>query len=128
MTCHAEIPSLAPSADRFLESVLVAPPGVPHKRSQGFGEGARQFPSNTCAKIDWRTTAGDLFRILYAIGHFGALGFGVAMVSLFLVNPHRLVPVRVLWLMPLVFGSWWLASDVGQVLSDNRLAPLHAPE
>src|SRR5690606_9066370 len=46
--------------------------------------------------------AGWLFRSLSAINHFGALTFGVAMAALFLIYPRRLVPVRTLWLAPVV--------------------------
>ncbi len=52
---------------------------------------------------------GGLFRLLSAINHFGTLGFGVAMIALFLVYPRRIAPAAALGLLPLVSGAWWLA-------------------
>jgi signal transduction histidine kinase len=49
----------------------------------------------------------NLFALLAAIHHLGALGFGGALVALFLVYPARLVPLRWLWPIPLVVLGWW---------------------
>ncbi len=55
---------------------------------------------------------GELFRALSAANHGGALLFGVAMIALLLSYPRRLVRPRHLWLLPLVFGIWWLADTL----------------
>jgi len=49
----------------------------------------------------------NLFALLAAINHLGALGFGGALVALFLVYPARLVPPRWLWPIPLAVLGWW---------------------
>ena len=74
----------------------------------GFGLLVMIFPA---AIYSTRELALDplLFRWLSAIDHFGALGFGVAMVALFYVYPRRLVPLRMLLVLPCVFGAWWVA-------------------
>jgi len=59
---------------------------------------------------------GSQFRILSALNHAGSLGFGMAMISLFLIYPRRLVPLPALWIVPAVFAPW-LAADI------LRLAP-----
>lgn len=59
---------------------------------------------------------GDTFRLLSAFNHIGSLGFGMAMISLFLIYPSRLVPLKTLWIVPAVFVPW-LATDL------LRLAP-----
>ncbi len=55
---------------------------------------------------------GGLFRALSAINHLGALSFGAGMIALFLVYPRRLVPLKALWILPAVFGSWWLCDTL----------------
>jgi len=50
---------------------------------------------------------GTHFHGLMAINHLGTFGFGLAMAALFLVYPKRLVPLRVLWLLPLAFCMIW---------------------
>lgn len=57
----------------------------------------------------------QLFRWLSAIDHFGALGFGVAMVALFYIYPRRLVPAKALLVLPTVFGAWWVADTAWAV-------------
>lgn len=59
---------------------------------------------------------GGLLRALSALNHLGALGFGCAMLVLFLYYPRRLVRLGTLWLIPALFGAW-LLSDI------LRLAP-----
>lgn len=54
---------------------------------------------------------GELFRVLSALNHVGALGFGMAMIAMFLCYPRRLVPLRALWIVPAVFVPW-LAADI----------------
>lgn len=58
---------------------------------------------------------GGLFRVLSALNHTGSLGFGMAMIALFLVYPHRLVPLRALWIIPAIFVPW-LAADILQLM------------
>lgn len=62
---------------------------------------------------------GGTFRLLSAINHIGSLGFGMAMIALFLIYPRQLVPLKALWIVPAVFVPW-LAADV------LRLAPTQA--
>jgi fluoride ion exporter CrcB/FEX len=54
---------------------------------------------------------GSSFRVLSALNHAGSLGFGMAMIALFLVYPRRLVPLRALWIVPAIFVPW-LAADI----------------
>lgn len=63
---------------------------------------------------------GSLFRVLAALNHIGALGFGAAMISLFLMYPRRLVPPRVLWI-PLILTTAILAVDILRVQDDQTL-------
>lgn len=63
---------------------------------------------------------GGLFRILSAINHLGAMGFGVAMIGLFLVYPRRLAPNWVLGLIGSAF-SVWLALDIAHVVPNVQL-------
>ena len=63
---------------------------------------------------------GGLFRVLAAFNHIGALGFGAAMISLFLIYPRRLVSPRVLWI-PLVVTIVILAADILRVQDDQAL-------
>ena len=68
----------------------------------------------------------DLFRTLTAINHLGTLIFGVAMLSLFLVYPRRLVSNRLLWLLSLVFGGIWIL-DTFQIVFPGPAEALHLP-
>lgn len=52
---------------------------------------------------------GEWFRLLSSLNHFGALSFGCGLVALFLCYPRRLLPLRYLLALPLLFGGWWLA-------------------
>src|SRR5690606_25199642 len=63
---------------------------------------------------------------LSAINHFGALVFGVAMVALFLTYPRRLLPVRALWLLPVVYGTIW-AMDTGWIGFPGPAEGYHLP-
>ena len=63
---------------------------------------------------------GALFRALSALNHIGALGFGAAMISLFLVYPRRLVQPRVLWI-PLAVTEAILAADILRLQDDQTL-------
>ena len=69
---------------------------------------------------------GGLFHALSAINHFGALVFGVAMVALFLTYPRRLVSVRALWLLPVVYGTIW-AMDTGWIGFPGPAEGYHLP-
>lgn len=53
--------------------------------------------------------AGGWFRGLSAMNHLGASAFGAGMIALFLVYPRRLVRSGWLWVLPVVFGGWWVA-------------------
>ena len=53
---------------------------------------------------------GAVFRLLAALNGFGALGFGAAMICLFLIYPRRLAPTWVLWLVCAVMALWSLAN------------------
>lgn len=63
---------------------------------------------------------GTLFRVLGALNHIGALGFGAAMISLFLIYPRQLVQPRVLWI-PLAVTVAILAADILRVQDDQTL-------
>jgi signal transduction histidine kinase len=63
---------------------------------------------------------GGLFRILSALNHTGALGFGMAMITMFLCYPRRLVPLKALWIVPAIFVPW-LAADILQVLPSQAI-------
>lgn len=52
---------------------------------------------------------GGLLRQLSALNHAGAMAFGAAMIALFLTYPVRIVSPRILLVLPLVFGPWFLA-------------------
>lgn len=54
---------------------------------------------------------GGAFRVLSALNHTGSLGFGMAMIALFMVYPRRLVPPKALWIIPAIF-ILWLAADL----------------
>lgn len=62
---------------------------------------------------------GSLFRVLAALNHWGALGFGVAMIALFLVYPRRLVPDIVPGILAVAMTALW-------VLDTARLLPAPA--
>lgn len=51
---------------------------------------------------------GDLFRILVIMNTGGALMYGSALMSLFLVYPKQLVRLRWLILIFIIFTIWWL--------------------
>lgn len=59
---------------------------------------------------------GDLHRVLSALNHLGSLGFGCAMIALFLLYPRQLVRPALLWPLPVIVATW-LAADI------SRLAP-----
>jgi len=63
---------------------------------------------------------GGLFRTLSALNHVGALGFGMAMIAMFLVYPRRLVPLWSLWLVPAIFAPW-LAADILHLLPSQTI-------
>lgn len=69
---------------------------------------------------------GGLFRVLSAMNHFGALGFGVCMIALFLVYPARAVNPKWLWVLPVIFGGWWLA-DTLQIGFEGFPSGSHLP-
>ncbi|MCO5131392.1 MAG: histidine kinase [Xanthobacteraceae bacterium] len=63
---------------------------------------------------------GGLFRVLAALNHVGALGFGGAMISLFLVYPRRLASPRLLWI-PLILTALILMVDILRLQDDQTL-------
>ena len=63
---------------------------------------------------------GRLLRILSALNHVGALGFGMAMIAMFLCYPRRLVPLWSLWMVPAIFGPW-LAADILRLLPSQTI-------
>lgn len=65
---------------------------------------------------------GDLFATLSAINHFGAVGFGAALVGLFLMYPRPLLRAR--WLVPIfgVYGALYLADTLR--LGEATIVPL----
>ena len=63
---------------------------------------------------------GGLLRILSALNHIGALGFGMAMIAMFLCYPRRLVPLWSLWIIPAIFVPW-LAADILRLLSNQTI-------
>ena len=50
----------------------------------------------------------ELFRVLVAINTGGALLYGCALISLFLVYPKQLISTQWLWAIPIFFSGWWL--------------------
>lgn len=60
--------------------------------------------------------SGELFRILSALNHLGTLTFGVAMTALFLAYPVRLVPPRLLWALPAIYGALWIMDTTRTLL------------
>lgn len=67
-----------------------------------------------------------LFRWLAAIDHFGALTFGVAMVALFYIYPHRLVPLTTLLAPAALIGASWFA-DTAWIVFDGPPLGFHLP-
>lgn len=63
---------------------------------------------------------GGLFRLLSALNHIGALGFGMAMIAMFLCYPRQLVPLLALWIVPGIFGPWLIA-DVLHALPSQTI-------
>ncbi|MGB3271593.1 MAG: ATP-binding protein [Xanthobacteraceae bacterium] len=63
---------------------------------------------------------GTVIRAMSALNHIGALGFGAAMISLFLIYPRRLVPSRLLLILPVV-TVLWLAVDILHLLEHQAL-------
>ena len=61
-----------------------------------------------------------LFRLLSALNHAGSLGFGVAMIALFLVYPRRIAPAWALWGSLAFFGAW-LAADTAHAALDPAI-------
>ena len=50
----------------------------------------------------------ELFRVLVAINTGGALLYGCALISLFLVYPKQLIRTQWLGAIPIFFSGWWL--------------------
>jgi signal transduction histidine kinase len=63
---------------------------------------------------------GGLFRVLSALNHVGSLGFGMAMIALFLIYPRRMVPLHALWIIPAVFVPW-LVADIFRLASTQAI-------
>jgi signal transduction histidine kinase len=63
---------------------------------------------------------GGLFRALSALNHVGALGFGMAMICMFLCYPRHLVPLRALWIVPGIFVPW-LVADILRLLPTQAI-------
>ena len=62
---------------------------------------------------------GGAFRLLSGLNHTGSLGFGMALVAMFLCYPKRIVAPRTLLLIPAVFVPW-LATDLLQLAPDQH--------
>ena len=54
----------------------------------------------------------ELFRVLVAINTGGALLYGCALISLFLVYPKQLIRTQWLWAIPIFFSGWWLLDNL----------------
>ncbi len=52
---------------------------------------------------------GTMFRVLSAVNHAGAVGFGAAMIAMFLSYPKMLVLPAGLLVVPAIFVPWYLA-------------------
>lgn len=63
---------------------------------------------------------GGLFRMLSALNHVGSLGFGMAMIALFLIYPRRLVPHWALLIVPAIFVPW-LAADIFRLVPTQTI-------
>ncbi|MBN9587036.1 MAG: ATPase [Afipia sp.] len=63
---------------------------------------------------------GGLFRALSALNHIGALGFGMAMIMLFLSYPKKLAPSSWLWGIALVTAAW-LAADILRLVPSQTI-------
>ena len=55
---------------------------------------------------------GPLLRVLSLLNHLGALGFGAAMIGLFLVYPRRIGPAWLLWAQAALFGAWLVLDSI----------------
>ena len=64
---------------------------------------------------------GTLFRQLSALNHLGAMGFGAAMIALFLSYPRQIVRPRWLLLLALIMIPWWMA-DTLRLLSGPHVS------
>lgn len=62
---------------------------------------------------------GGAFRLLSGLNHSGSLGFGMALVAMFLCYPKRIVAPRALLLIPALFVPW-LAADLLQLAPDQH--------
>lgn len=69
---------------------------------------------------------GQIFRALSSLNYLGSLTFGVAMASLFLIYPKRLVPARMLLASPFVFLAIW-SLDTMQSLFTGPVQGRHLP-
>lgn len=62
---------------------------------------------------------GSAFRLLSGLNHAGSLGFGMALVAMFLCYPTRIVAPRALLAIPAVFVPW-LALDLLHIAPDQH--------
>lgn len=68
---------------------------------------------------------GGFIRILSALNHVGTLGFGIAMIAMFLRYPRALAPTSTLWIVPAIFVPW-LVADITR-LAPNQLVGTQLP-
>ncbi|MCU0899460.1 MAG: ATP-binding protein [Cypionkella sp.] len=83
------------------------------------------FPAAIYSSRDIALPA-DLFRVLAAVDHLGAMGFGLAMVVLFCLYPSRIVSPRKLIVLPVIVALWWLA-DTLRIVFPGPPTGFHLP-
>lgn len=103
---------LAAGAGGFLMAlwVLVLRPGELASRcfaGTGLGLMAAAYSAAVYSVRELALPAADL-RWLGLLNHAGSLGFGAALLALFLVFPQPLLRARWLLLIPAIFLPWWL--------------------
>lgn len=67
-----------------------------------------------------------LFRYLAALDHLGALGYGVAMVTLFYTYPRRIASTPLLYALPTIAIIWWIL-DAGMMLFESSALGFYLP-
>lgn len=67
-----------------------------------------------------------MFRVLAAIDHLGALGYGVAMVALFYTYPRKILPASMLFALPIIALSWWVV-DTSMIIFESSAFGFYLP-